>query len=305
MNPRLKSLIQRLESLFLSDRTRHRGEKVIMTIAISGFLIHLVLIGLVYGGWLEVQDPNKLLISPISALYTPFSFILVYEVFLLVFYIPQSTTSYVGKQYEIITLIVIRRIFKDLGSIEISDNWFSIQEDIRFTYDIVGVILLFLLIYAFYRMSRFPDVVGVEGGPMTQEVKRFVDVKKIIAVLLIPTLGLLGIYSFGSWTFGHFQNVNEALGSFSDVNNIFYDEFFSILVMTDVLLLLFSFIYNDGFSTVMRNSGFIISTVLIKLSFGTSGLNNTILIVVAVLFGVIILGIYRLYYVSLEKQSEA
>jgi hypothetical protein len=69
-----------------------------------------------------------------------------------------------------------------------------------------------------------------------------------------------------------------------------------------VLLLLFSFFLSDKFSKVIRNSGFIISTILIKLSFGTEGILNTILIVTAVLFGVIILAIHNKYE-DLEKTA--
>jgi len=62
-----------------------------------------------------------------------------------------------------------------------------------------------------------------------------------------------------------------------------------------VLLLLFSFLQTDQFSRVIRNSGFIISTILIKLSFSADGILNAILIVVAVSFGVILLYIYSQY----------
>lgn len=83
--------------------------------------------------------------------------------------------------------------------------------------------------------------------------------------------------------------------SIKDVNRIFFDDIFTILILIDVLLLLFSFFHTDKFSKVIRNSGFIISTILLKLSFGAEGLLNTILIVVAVLFGVIISGIHNQY----------
>ena len=46
---------------------------------------------------------------------------------------------------------------------------------------------------------------------------------------------------------------------------------------------------------VIRNSGFIISTILIKLSFSIDGVLSTILIVTAVLFGVLILLIHNQY----------
>jgi hypothetical protein len=68
-----------------------------------------------------------------------------------------------------------------------------------------------------------------------------------------------------------------------------------ILILVDVLLLLFSFLHSDKFSSVIRNSGFIISTILIKLSFGTEGLLNIILIVSSVFFGVLLLKTHNLY----------
>ena len=83
--------------------------------------------------------------------------------------------------------------------------------------------------------------------------------------------------------------------SIKDVNKIFFDDFFTILILIDVLLLLFSFLHTDKFSKVIRNSGFIISTILIKLSFGAEGILNTILIVVAVSFGIVILSIHNQY----------
>jgi hypothetical protein len=104
------------------------------------FLAHLLIIFLRPRLDTSQFKTNK---SPISAVYTPFSFILVYEVFLLVFYLPRSISSYIGKQYEIITLIVIRRIFKDIGYMELSGNWFQSENDLQFTYDLITAIILF------------------------------------------------------------------------------------------------------------------------------------------------------------------
>jgi hypothetical protein len=54
-----------------------------------------------------------------------------------------------------------------------------------------------------------------------------------------------------------------------------------------------SFFYTDQFHKVIRNSGFIISTILIRLSFSVSGLLNTLLIVAAIVFGLLILIIHN------------
>ena len=85
-----------------------------------------------------------MLSNPIVATYTPFSFIIVYEVYMLVYYLPRSITTYISKQYEIITLIIIRRLFKDLGNLEITSNWFDISGDLQFTYDLIASLVLFI-----------------------------------------------------------------------------------------------------------------------------------------------------------------
>jgi hypothetical protein len=90
---------------------------------------------------------------------------------------------------------------------------------------------------------------------------------------------------------------------FKKINNIFFDEFFSVLIIVDVLLLLFSFFYSDKFHKIIRNSGFVISTILIKVSFLADGIVNNILIISAVLFGYIILIIHNLYEEDAERQK--
>ena len=106
---------------------------------------------------------------------------------------------------------------------------------------------------------------------------------------------ILAIHGLGRWIHGSFFTISNMVDSMKDINSIFFNDFFTILILTDVLLLLVSFLYTDKFNKVIRNSGFIISTILIKLSFGIDGLLNAVLIVVAVLFGVSILFIHNLF----------
>lgn len=80
---------------------------------------------------------------------------------------------------------------------------------------------------------------------------------------------------------------------FETINNLFFDEFFTVLILVDVVLLLISFFYTDKFHKIIRNSGFVVSTILIRMSFGVSGLISTILIVLAVLFGLAIIIIHN------------
>jgi hypothetical protein len=289
-------ILNALHNFFLSEKTKKKNELVIIKIAIASFIIHSLLIGLVDFKILPIPDTAGLLHNPIVAIYTPFSFILIYEVYLLIYYLPKSINKYIGKQYEIITLILIRRIFKDLSKIKFTPDWFEIKGNLQFTYDIIGIIILFYLIFYFYKLNQKKEEKDKdEKTVLSPEVANFIETKKIIATFLVPVLLILATYSFVHWIYQNFITVSEIVGSIRDINKIFFDDFFTVLILTDVLLLLISFFHTDQFSKVIRNSGFIISTILIKLSFGIEGFLNTVMAVVAVLIGVILLKIHNQY----------
>lgn len=286
--------MKKLFDNFLSERFREQTERVIIGIAIVSFILHLIVIFLVSQNIIHIN--SKLTKNPISAVYTPFSFILVYEVFLLVFYLPWSISTYIGKQYEIITLIVIRRIFKDIGNMEMSSDWFKLQNDLQFTYDLATALILFFLIQQFYQKL---DKQLKKDTPKTLEEKarinKFIQLKKIIAKVLIPVVIALALYSFISWIVTNQQSHWKDITTFKKINNIFFEDFFILLIIIDVILLLFSFFYSDSFHKIIRNSGFVISTILIKLSFSVEGVINNALIVGAVVFGYFILLIHNSY----------
>lgn len=289
-----KSLFSFLYASLLSEKTKKRAEIFFVSLAIISFLLHLFIIALVDLNLILPNNHLKVLSNPIAAIYTPFSFILIYEVYLLVYYLPKSTTIYIGKQYEIISLIIIRRIFKDLTKLEFNSNWFGVEANVNFTLDIIATIILFYLIFVFYNLNRRNEI-NQSKIQKTIAITKFIKLKNIFAIVLIPIFVVLSAYSLGHWIYESFFSISQIVNKIKDINDIFFDEFFTILILIEVLLLLFSFFLTDKFSKVIRNSGFIISTILIKISFGTEGILNTILIVAAVLFGVIILAIHNKY----------
>ncbi|MEQ8926992.1 MAG: hypothetical protein RLO81_14320 [Fulvivirga sp.] len=298
-NSKFNGLYQSL----LSEEIKERAEKIIIWISITSFVLHLVLIGLVNLDLLHLPIESELLTNPISAIYTPFSFILLFEVYLLVYHIPQSTSDYIAKQYEIITLIVIRRIFKDIAHLDLSINWFEDKYDLLFTYDIITALLLFALIYVFHRLNDKKVTKKIKNLP--EQVQHFIARKKAMATLLVPIIVIMACYSLSVWLIELFTILttdNPESIEFMNVNNIFFDEFFTLLILTDVLLLLFSFFHTTKFHLFIRNSGFIISTILIRISFSIDGIVNNLLIVVAVSFGVLILLVNKQYVKLSDKK---
>ena len=292
-------LTNKLYDKLLSPAVKERSERLILTIAIISYIIHLLLIILVNQD--VIQLDSKLFKNPIAAIYTPFSFILLYEVYLLVFFLPKSITTYIGKQYEIITLIVIRRIFKDIANLELDSDWFQNSYDLQFTYDVATSLILFVLIYLFYQRNNQKELLPSSlSAEAFKKITRFINLKKAVAVALLPLFVLLACYTLYIWVSETLYDYKNGILAFENINNIFFDEFFTVLIIIDVLLLLFSFFYSDEFHKIIRNSGFVISTMLIKISFSEKGLVNNALIIGAVLFGYLILLIHNMY----EKQGE-
>jgi hypothetical protein len=283
-----------LFTFFLSSESKRKIEKTMLYVAMLGFVIHLILIYCAQLELIDILSKSALLKNPISAIYTPFSFILVYEVYLLIYYLPKSFTTYITKQYEIITLIIIRKLFKDLAALELSSDWFSIKGDLQFTYDILASIILFYLIYQFQKNGMQKATYQKVNA---SKIERFISIKKKIAVTLIPLFFIMATITLFGWGSDISFNSND-LPSFETINNLFFDEFFTALILVDVIILLNSFFYSDQFHKIIRNSGFVISTILIRISFGATGLISTILIIVAVLFGLLILLIHNKF----EKQ---
>jgi NADH:ubiquinone oxidoreductase subunit 4 (subunit M) len=125
-----------------------------------------------------------------------------------------------------------------------------------------------------------------------------------MATALVPILLVIAVYSFYNWSIGIFQPYKDNAISFKNINNIFFEQFFNILIIADVILLLFSFFHTDEFHKVIRNSGFIISTILIRISFSVSGIINNMLIVSAILFGLSILFIHNKFEKKLAEEFE-
>ena len=270
-----------------SENNRKKIESFTIWSASIGFIFHLSLVLLNNNSIINIGNESLLLTNPISAIYTPFSIILYYEIFLLIFYLPRSFTTSILKQFEIISLIVIRRIFYDIPKLDLgSNNWFENADNLQITYDLICILILFFLIYLFNYVKSNINI------KKTKNIDKFIDSKKIISVLLIPVMIVLFIIGLYNWySIGISTNFAS---SFYYVNEVFYNTFFSILIIADVFILLLSFLYTERYSQIMRNTGFIICTILIRLSFSSTGLTNLLLIISSVLFGLLILKIYSL-----------
>ena len=268
-----------------ADTVRKKVENIILILAGFGFIIHLLLILLKEIDLIKVTELNQeLLNDPISAIYTPFSLILVYEVYLLLFYLPRSFTSCISKQFEIISLIVIRKIFKDIPLMDLNDNWIFSEHNIELVVDLSGFLILFFLIYLFNKDTKKLPKKNITDPSLI----RFISSKKIVSLSLLVVMSFMALNTLFEWVFNIYSSQ-----TITQIDGLFFNKFFTLLILADVIILLISFRYTEEYSKLIRNTGFIISTILIRLSFSSSGYLTMILILTGVSFAYLILKIYN------------
>ena len=276
---------EKIFSSVFAPRIQKIIEKVILLLAALGFVIHLGLIFLKAQGIIFFSPLYpELFNDPISAIYTPFSLILIYEIYLLLFYLPRSFTSCVSKQFEIISLIVIRKIFKDIPQMDLADNWMSSSHNLELIVDLLGFLILFLLIFLFNKSKQRLPKQAVENSRLLN----FIASKKIVSVMLFGVLGVMLLSTLSQWIYNVFNQQ-----SILNLDGLFFNQFFTLLILADVVILLISFRYTEEYSKLIRNTGFIIATILIRLSFSAEGYLTMVLILTGVSFAYLILQIFN------------
>ena len=275
----------------MGDEVDDSVRKFAIVAAVVGFFAHLSLWALDNSGRIVVAgDSAELVQSPLSALYTPFSILLTYEVYQLIRTIPESFSSSVGKQYEIATLLVVRDILKRLPEVDGSDGW-SVGDDVSFLLvECAAFLALFYTALTYYNMRKHEDV----NHQVSDDVSVFILTKKAIAIFMLFIFVIIALTSVTGWI----AAVQEGGGSVD--RTIFFLDFFTFLILADILILLISYWFYTDFRNLARNTGFVLSTVIIRVAISAAGVSSMILFTLSGVLGIAIL---RMFVTN--KPSEA
>jgi len=283
-------------------------ERVVIQLSVLGLIAHLGLVAASQAGLLSGSLSTHIGQSFLAALYTPFSFILFFEVFLLVLALPASTTVSLGKQYEIVSLIILRSVFKDVAKF---DGLSSLGSEQAAFFDVLvdmgGGVTMFLLVALFYHVSqRRPKgtILKRRAADVSERLQRFIDHKKLLALGLTGVLIVLALWSFIGWCIETWGVVMHGRAAFLDVDQVFYVDFFTTMIFVDVLVLLLSMRQNTAYRLVFRNAGFVVSTILLRFSLTLKKPYDVELALLAVTFGVAIAAIFR-YWTWLSRTPAA
>ena len=276
-------------------------ERGVVIAATGGFLMHLLLIAAVR----NLPDMPQTILegvdrSPLHAVYTPFSIILFYEVILLVFAIANSHTGEIAKQYQIMSLIIVRRVFKDIGGFENIDNWLAEPEAaLAVLLDMGGAVAMFVIVTGFTLIRQKTPKISIE-----RNLDGFIDLKKAVAVLLLFVMVGLAALNFARWLRIVPATVIGQPHPPQNLDLFFFPLFFEFMIFADVFLLIVSLAYYDRYEYVFRNAGFVISTVLLRVSLSTPKPYDLGVALVAMVYGIVVLGVFSWFSSIVRPEQE-
>jgi hypothetical protein len=226
-----------------------QGMKFFATVLVSFFVAAIVLIELNRRHLVPEPFAAHLSLSHLSAIEQAFNLLLGLEVVSLILSLSHSVTRSVGKQFEVLSLIFLRDTFKEFSHFSEPLAWAEIEPALAsIVASAVGALLIFVILGFFYKAQR--------SHPLTADEKvraHFILAKKMIALLLL--FSFAGICVADLW--GYF-----ALGLPENA----FSSFYTLLVFSDVLVLLISLRYSAQYQVSFRNSGYAVATVLIRLA---------------------------------------
>ncbi len=246
-------------------------KKISLTLVLF-FLISLVAIELNRQGFLPLSFSELIPKNHFFAVQAAFTVVLILEVISLIFTIPCSFSRSVGKQFEILALILMRNAFKELSYFPEPISFAGNQQAIlNILSDGFGALLIFALLGYYYKIQSQP----ADDKMKPLDIYSFVAAKKGIAIILLVVFTYLGIDSIISSITGK---------SHSD----FLHSFYTILILADILVVLLSQCFQPSFYAIFRNSGFALSTLIIRIALAAPPFFNVLLGLAAALFAILL-----------------
>ena len=284
--------------LIFSDRNKSGLKHLAIQLSIAGFIVHLLLIFLAR----TLPHPPQIIAEAggnyLAAISTPFNFILFYEVLTLIAALPASTTRSMASQFEIVSLIFIRDVFREISK---ANDLLTVHklttESLPMFLDMWAGFLMFLLVAVFKHVAEKRETTSVKAIP-SPETRRFISQKRVIAAGLAVLLLAMAAYNIGIFLVGVGRMLMTGQGGLEGTTT-FYNDVFTVMIFTDVLVLILSLVISGRYEMVFRNAAFVVSIILIRFSLTEGYPFGAPLAIVARLFGILTLMVFN-YHVRVN-----
>jgi hypothetical protein len=232
---------------FWEHEQMHRKISISLVIL---FLVNLFLIELKRQGLIPASYAGLIPANHFASVKVAFTVILVLEVISLIFTLPCSFSRSVGKQFEILSLILLRNAFKELSyfpePIMFTGNEMAV---LRILVDGFGALIIFALLGYYYKIQKQAQ----EASLKPIDLYGFVAAKKGISLVLLSVFIVMGLN-------------NLYLSATGASNDDFFHSFYTVLIITDILIVLVAQCFQPTFFAMFRNSGYALSTLIIRIA---------------------------------------
>ncbi len=247
-----------------------KGYRVISTVLILVFFSALALVFLNRNGAFSPEITALLADSYFFAVEIVFRILLAVEIITMVFVLAYSVSDSVAKQFEILSLILLRQAFKEFSYIELPLDFEQSYQPITYILsDIFGALLIYIGIYYFGKIQKHRKFTLTDD-----EQGKFISVKKLLANSMIVIFLSMASYDLIAF-FTHDKTFD------------FFSYFYTVLIFTDILIVIFALRYSHSYCVVFRNTGYAVATILIRLSLSLPHYFDALLGLLAVLFAII------------------
>ncbi|MEI8166965.1 MAG: hypothetical protein WCG26_11315 [Chloroflexales bacterium] len=167
----------------------------------------------------------------------------------IIFGLARSVSNTVGKQLEILSLILLRGAFRELTAFDEPMTWAKAMPTILPIMALAtGALVMFVILHFYYRVQRHQTI-----ADDFQHLAGFVATKKVVAIGL-----MLAFISIAIYTVAQYLSAGRTI--------LFFGDCYTVLIFSDVLLVFVSMHYSSTYHVVFRNTGFAIATVLIRVA---------------------------------------
>jgi len=221
---------------------------------LSSFLVFVFILCsaislLVFNKVISLGSLDSHFVHPFFGVEVAFTIVLILELLSLIFVLPKSVSRSLGKQIELLSLIFLRNAFKEFSHLDEFSSWNSSESTIliMLSYSF-GALLMFLILGFTYKLHRKIRISETYVNQL-----QFVRIKKLLAFFLL--ISFIGIGSNDTF---HLLTTGVYLHSFHS--------FYTVLIFTDIVIVLVALRYTVNYYRVFRYSAFVLATILIRIA---------------------------------------
>jgi len=247
----LEKILHILEKIYLEIKTSWESDvahKYISNILVFIFISSLLTYFLVSRNIIPATGFLKSFQNPFYAIELSFTVLLITEIISMLFVLPKSVAKSVTKQFELLSLIFLRHGFEQFSHIH-SFQLIEMIEPVKnmFAYGFSSL-LIYFIVGIVYRKQKHILICHTE-----KQQRNFVKFKRAISLVLLVAFLII---------------------VFADLQELFYTGtfrtsfhiFFTVLIFSDILILLITTRYILSYRAMYRYSAFILATIFIRLA---------------------------------------